>query len=195
MKTEDDIKKENDSQVVDEPPPEDEKPSKRGRRIKLNIKPDEKPCCKKKKSEESDSESEVIKTESISEVLCEQPDDDNNNLPAEKVEPSESSQILSDFCAIVENAHKLEANSSVEEEESSNTADDAVKQEQTSPSKENDKARKHKRPGDRHKRKISQSMNDDDYYKHPRERKGKRTSPPLEYNVDFMSDLSKYLMN
>jgi len=54
------------------------------------------------------------------------------------------------------------------------------------------RVKKHKRHG---KRKMSQSTNNDDEYfvKTPKVKKEKRASPPLEYNVDFMSDLSDAL--
>ena len=175
-------------------------------------------------------------------------DEDNNNLPRiiEKDQSStENAQLLSEFCAIIQNEHKLdEVNTSLDDTEpecnteaESNTEPECITEPEClmepecvtepecltepecntepecsaeldcnttvcengkgdlSPCKETDKGRKHKRTGEKHKRKTSHSqssVNDEEYCKSPK--KEKRTSPPLEYNVDFMSDLCKFFV-
>lgn len=205
----------------DEKPSLDEKPAKRGRRTKNNKSDDHKrsASANKKKKEESEiiCDNVVIKTETSLDQsrVVEQP---RNNAMCEKEAvntttnntSSDNSQMLSDFCTIVENAHKLEAkgNSSLRVDHgtatacSSSTSSSAhntceegpasSKEQQrpsasSSPSKDH---RKHKRSGS--KRKLSQSTNNDDEYYVKTPKKEKRPAPPLEYNVDFMSDLCKY---
>lgn len=190
--SEDDIiGKENEDQVCAEENMvlQDEKPPKRGRRSKGN-KITEKNC--KIKMEESDHEydSKCIVGNVRS---CDQSHDNNNNscgkdnTSCEKEQSTDNSQLLSDFCTIVENVHKLKAET--EKETNNNIGAESNKELPTSPTKETERPPKHKRTGEKHKRKISQSNSD--YYKSPK--KEKRISPRLEYNVDFMSDLSSAL--
>lgn len=138
---------------------------------------------KRRKAEESDSEPE-IKTEPVDEPV--------ENIPTELSQDNENNNVittdaLSDFCNIIGNVPKLQSHESVDSTTSS--TGDTKSTEAPTPTKDHPDRRKGK--GERHKRRRTQSTNEDDVLKSPKEKKEKQMSPPLEYNPDFLSDLGQ----
>lgn len=156
---------------------DDEK--KKGRKIKT--KKEESKPNRKRRNDETDSDNEEKESTS---APVETIKSDNNNLQSEKDRTSETAQTLSDFCNIVENIPKLQASESVEE-----SVPDTRK-EANSPQKDLEKSRKKKHDK---KRRRTQSTIEVEALKSPKEKKEKRVSPPLQYNIDFMSDLENVL--
>lgn len=169
--------------------PESPKSMKKGRKSKL------KKTNKKNKNNDSDTESEI--KEEITENVVTLEEQTNNNVISEKDRTSETAQLLTDFCDIVESAHKLTKTTDSTENTPISTNRDAkpehvaetsLKEECSSPTKETHIEKKKKK----NKRKRCHSAKDEDFVKSPK--KEKKSPPALEYNIDFVSDLRKYYL-
>lgn len=161
--------------------PNDDKTNiKRGRKVKARKNE------KKKKPEESDSENETKSEQAEETVNTESPkSSENNNLLTEKDRTSETATTLSDFCNIVQNVQKLESHPSVD-------SITLIEEKSFEPSQIKGE-KKIKKPQNKRKRTHSVTHGDDGVVKSPKEKREKQMSPPLEYNADFVSDLSSVL--
>ena len=167
--------------------PESPKSMKKGRKPKLK-----KTNKKDSKNNDSDTESEI--KEEMTENVVTLEEQTNNNVLSEKDRTSETAQLLTDFCDIVESAHKLTKTTDStdntlicpnRDEKSEHVEETSLKEECSSPTKESHIEKKKKK----NKRKRCHSAKDEDFVKSPK--KEKKSPPALEYNIDFVSDLRK----
>lgn len=186
---------------------------KRGRKLKAkrqdsnDTKSEKRRRKPKDEGDESDSENEtkpiheaVKETpQTVSEEVCDKVN--NNILPTEKddekpphLPSSEQTSIdaLSAFCNIIGNVPKLQSHESIDSNNSSILDNKSNEASNEAPTPTKDLHERRKSKGERQKRRRTHSTNEDVALTSPKEKKEKQSSPPLEYNPDFLSDLGVF---